>query len=195
MNITVRPLTGPQILDGIAALGQLRMTVFAAWPYLYEGDATYEAEYLRAFAGAPDGVLVAAFDDARIVGAATASPMAAQSAEVRALFEARGTDLADLFYFGESVLLPQYRRQGIGHAFFDHREAQAHRCGARAATFAAVVRPVDHPDRPDDYTPLDPFWRKRGYEPVEGLVGSFAWKDHRDEHETAKPMQYWLRRF
>lgn len=191
--ITVRPLTGPEIAGAIDDLAQLRIAVFADWPYLYDGEPAYEAGYLREFMAAPDAVLVCAFDGARIVGAATASPMAAQKAEFQAPFKARGMDVSRLFYFGESVLLAQYRGHGIGHAFFDHREAQARACGAGAATFAAVIRPADHPDRPRDYLPLDGFWRGRGYAPVPGFVTQLAWKDHRDADETPKPMQYWLR--
>jgi len=94
---------------------------------------------LREFIAAPDAILAAACDGDTIVGAATASPMSAQKAEFRDPFAARGFDEAGLFYFGESVLLPAYRGRGIGHAFFDCREEQAVRCGARSATFAAVV--------------------------------------------------------
>ncbi|MEZ5742553.1 MAG: GNAT family N-acetyltransferase [Sphingomonadaceae bacterium] len=171
------------------------MTVFAEWPYLYDGDEAYERDYLREFVEAQDGVLVAAVDGERIVGAATASPMHAQKAEFRAPFEERGIETEGLFYFGESVLLPGYRGQGIGHAFFDRREAQALRCGANAATFAAVVRPADHPMRPAGHAPLDPFWRKRGYAPVNGFVTQLAWKEYGEAGESPKPMQYWLREF
>ena len=193
MKVAVRPLTGAEIAAALDDLAMLRIAVFAAFPYLYDGDAAYEADYLREFAAAPDGVLVAAFDGARVVGAATASPMAAQKAEFQAPFAARGLDVARLFYFGESVLLPEYRGQGVGHAFFDHREARALEAGATAACFAAVVRPDNHPARPADYQPLDPFWRKRGYAPMPGFVTQLAWKEHGDADESLKPMQYWLR--
>lgn len=193
MTIRVAPLSGAALGAALDDLASLRITVFAAYPYLYDGDPAYEAEYLREFTEAPDAVLVAAFDGSRIVGAATASPMHAQKAEFRAPFEARGIDPATLFYFGESVLLPDYRGRGIGHAFFDHREAQARECGATAATFAAVIRPEDHPARPAGYTPLDAFWTKRGYAPVPGFVTELAWKDHGEAGESPKPMQYWMR--
>jgi GNAT superfamily N-acetyltransferase len=195
MAVTIEALTGARILSAIDELAALRIAVFAEWPYLYAGDAAYERDYLREFVEAPDGVLVAARDGGRIVGAATASPMRAQKAEFREPFEARGIDAQSLFYFGESVLLPAYRGQGIGLAFFDAREAQALACGASAATFAAVVRPDDHPARPGDYRPLDAFWRKRGYAPVEGLVTALAWREHGEAEESPKPMQYWLREF
>ncbi|MCJ2181610.1 GNAT family N-acetyltransferase [Novosphingobium sp. 1949] len=195
MAVMVTVLRERQIAPVLDALAQLRQVVFAQWPYLYDGDAAYERDYVREFAAEPDSVLIAARDGARIVGMATASPMGAQKEAFRAPFAARGIDTGALFYFGESVLLAPYRGQGIGHAFFDQREACALAVGARAACFAAVVRPEDHPDRPADYRALDGFWRKRGYAPVEGLVTPFAWKDHRDEHESEKPMQFWLRHF
>ena len=195
MTIDVRPLTGAEIEAALGDLAQLRIAVFAAYPYLYDGDAAYEAEYLKEFVEAPDAVLVAAFDGQRIVGAATASPMWAQKAEFRAPFEQRGIETDRLFYFGESVLLPEYRGHGIGHAFFDHREAQARKCGATAATFAAVIRPADHPARPEGYTPLDAFWTRRGYAPVPGFVTELAWKEHGEAEESPKPMQYWMRTF
>lgn len=195
MTIDIRPLTGAEIGTAIDDLARLRMTVFAEWPYLYDGDLAYEAQYLRDFMDAPDAVLVAAFDGARIVGAATASPMLAQDAEFRAPFAAAGLDLDHLFYFGESVLLAGYRGRGLGHAFFDHREAQARRCGATAACFAAVIRPNDHPARPAGHRPLDGFWEKRGYAPVPGLIAAIAWKDQGEAGESAKGLQAWLRRF
>jgi GNAT superfamily N-acetyltransferase len=193
VSVTIRPLTGAEIHAAIDDLAMLRITVFAAWPYLYAGDAAYEVDYLREFIAAPDAVLVAAFDGERIVGAATASPMADQKAAFRAPFEARGIDTAALFYFGESVLLPEFRGQGIGHAFFESREAQARACGASAATFAAVIRPADHPARPAGYVPLDAFWNKRGYAPVSGFITHLAWQEHGEAAESPKPMQYWMR--
>ena len=193
MSITVRTLAGADTGAHLSDLARLRIAVFAAFPYLYDGSEAYEAEYVREFAAEPGSVLVAAFDGDRVVGAATASPMAAQKAEFRAPLQARGYDTSAMFYFGESVLLPNYRGQGIGHAFFDHREAAARAARATHACFAAVVRPEDHPARPADYRPLDSFWRKRGYEPVPGLVTHLSWKDHGESPESAKPMRYWIR--
>lgn len=193
MNLRVAALTGDDLPAAMPDLAALRIAVFAAYPYLYDGDAAYEADYLREFMAASHSIIVAAFDGSRIVGAATASPMWEQKAEFREPFEQRRMDTARLFYFGESVLLPDYRGHGIGHAFFDHREQQARACNASAATFAAVIRPHDHPARPEYYTPLDGFWRKRGYSPVEGMTTQLAWKEIGESHETSKPMQYWMR--
>jgi GNAT superfamily N-acetyltransferase len=103
--------------------------------------------------------------------------------------------LDQIFYFAESVLLPDYRGQGIGHRFFDLREAHAMAMGRRYAAFCSVIRPDDHPMRPADYAPLDPFWRKRGFRPLEGVVAQFHWTDLGQPARTAKRLQFWARDF
>ncbi|MBD3728886.1 MAG: GNAT family N-acetyltransferase [Sphingomonadales bacterium] len=193
MSVAIERLEGAALADALGDLAKLRIAVFAAWPYLYDGDEEYERDYLTEFAAAPGSVLIAARDGQRIVGAATASPMGSQKAEFREPFEKLGIDTSRLFYFGESVLLPEYRGQGIGHAFFDWREAAARAAGASHAAFAAVIRPDDHYARPTDYRPLDDFWRGRSYAPVAGLVTELAWKEHGEAEESPKPMQYWMR--
>lgn len=194
MAVTVETLPVARIDTAIDALAALRIAVFREWPYLYDGDAAYERAYLAEFAAAPDAVLVLARDGDVIVGAATASPLSAQKTAFKAPFFERGWDITRTFYFGESVLLPDYRGQGIGHAFFDHREAGAKAAGAAIATFCAVERPADHPQRPHGYRPLDEFWIKRGYAQVEGLTTSFDWLDAGETSETAHPMQFWARK-
>lgn len=189
MSLTVRTLSGSELQGALDNLSRLRIAVFAAYPYLYDGTAEYEREYLAEFTASPDAVL----DGDRIVGAATASPLIAQDDTIRAPFERATIDPATVFYFGESVLLPEYRGHGVGHAFFDQREAAARAWGAKLASFCAVDRPTDHPARPADYSPLDAFWHKRGYAPAEGLIGSFSWKEHGETEEGAKPMQFWMR--
>jgi hypothetical protein len=48
---------------------------------------------------------------------------------IKAPFIAAGGNVDHIFYFGESVLLPQFRGMGIGHHFFDEREAAARAAG------------------------------------------------------------------
>lgn len=194
MTVHVEALTGPALAAALEDLGRLRIAVFREWPYLYDGSLAYEHGYMAKFAAAPGAVVIAARDRDRIVGAATAVPLANHADAFAAPFRARGYDVDRIFYFGESVLLPAYRGQGLGHAFFDGREAHARALGGYSqATFCAVVRPADHPLRPADYRPLDAFWTKRGYARVEGFVTSFGWKDIDQPAETEKTMQFWMR--
>ena len=194
MTVRVEPLTGTALTAALPDLARLRITVFRDWPYLYNGTPAYEQGYIAKFAKAPNAIIVAAFDGDRIVGAATASPMLGHADAFATPFKDRGFDVARIFYCGESVLLADYRGRGIGHAFFEHREAHARRLGRFThATFCGVVRPADHPRRPPDYVPLDAFWAKRGYAKVDGLVGACEWPDVGETEKTAKPMQFWMK--
>jgi GNAT superfamily N-acetyltransferase len=194
MSLRVERLTGSALAAAIPELARLRMTVFRDWPYLYDGTLDYEQDYLAMFVTASGGIVVAAYDGDAMVGAATAAPLTESAAEFAAPFLARGDDTGKIFYFGESVLLKAYRGKGLGHLFFDHREAHAHSFRRfTLAAFCAVQRPADHPLRPHDYVPLDAFWRKRGFEKATGLTTSFSWKDVDQPEETDKPMQFWLK--
>ncbi len=192
-EVTPRRLQGRAIEEVLDALAALRIEVFRDWPYLYDGDPDYERRYLARFAASPRALVVGAFDGAALVGAATALPLADEHEEFKAPFAARGDDVGAIFYLAESVLLPCYRGRGIGHAFFDHREAAAREAGFTRAVFCAVVRADDDPRRPVDARSLEPFWRKRGYVPLEGVVCRFPWRDLGATAETEKPLQFWGR--
>ncbi|MBA4305164.1 MAG: GNAT family N-acetyltransferase [Sphingopyxis sp.] len=194
MTITVRTLTdAEERAAAIPALSELRIRIFRDWPYLYEGTTEYEAEYLAEFMREPGSALIVAQDGDAIIGAATASPMAGQKPEFQEPLRQMGLDFARIFYFGESVLLTAYQGQGIGHRFFDAREAAARAAGAAQTAFCAVIRPDDHPMRPEAPRDLHPFWRARGYAPVPGLTGTLDWQDVGDANESAHPMQFWMR--
>nr|WP_249693693.1 GNAT family N-acetyltransferase [Stappia sp. WLB 29] len=193
MRTELITLTGKKIGDVLDDLAELRVKVFREWPYLYEGSLDYERNYLRRYAESEGAVVVGALAGKRLVGAATGQPLAGEVADFRDPFEKAGFDPAAIFYFAESVLDPQFRGQGLGHGFFDAREAHARALGFDRAAFCAVIRPADHPARPKDYSPLDPFWRKRGYLPVEGLTVGFDWPDVGEPASSRKQMQVWMR--
>lgn len=192
-GIDVRPLTGADLEDHLADVARLRMQVFRDWPYLYDGTFEYEHRYLQSYRQSEGAVLVGAFEDDRLVGAATGTPMEDHADDFAAAFVKSGYELGDIFYHAESVLLPSFRGRGIGHRFFDIREAHARTLGRRYAVFCSVIRPLDHPARPANYRPLDEFWRKRGYEKIDGVLASFSWKDVGKVKEDVKQLQFWIR--
>ncbi|MEM6758670.1 MAG: GNAT family N-acetyltransferase [Pseudomonadota bacterium] len=189
----LRKLVGAEITAAIPDLARLRIDVFRDFPYLYDGDEAYELGYLEHYAHSAQAVLIAAYDGDWLVGASTAAPLMDHDAAFADALSRAGIDTASTFYCGESVLLPRYRGQGIGHTFFDMREAHARAQGYRQICFCAVLRPHDHPLRPKGYRPLDPFWSRRGYARVPGAVARLAWKDLDQAVETEKPLQVWLR--
>ncbi len=192
--ITITTCIGPDVTPVIPDLAALRVSVFRDFPYLYDGDLAYERDYLRIYANSPGAAVIIARAGGRIVGASTCLPLTDETPNVQAPFLALGWSPADFFYFGESVLLPAFRGQGLGVAFFHAREAHARAVSTCAyACFCAVQRPPDHPARPADYTPLDNFWRKRGYIPRPDLHCEMTWRDLGDPSETPKRLNFWLK--
>lgn len=177
-DLHIRIATGPDAAQWLDAVAQLRIAVFRDWPYLYAGDRDYERAYLAAYAASPRSVFVLACDGARVVGASTGMPLLDDAPAFRTPFLAQGLEAAGVFYFGESVLLPAYRGRGIGHAFFDRREAHARALGGFAWTaFAAVDRADDDPRRPPGHRDNARFWEARGYRRRPGLRMRLAWDE------------------
>ena len=191
--IEVRLLRGAELEPALDDVARLRIEVFRAYPYLYDGDFDYERSYLEPYRSSAGAIVVGAFENKRLVGAATGTPLADHAKDFAAAFEGTGIALETVFYCAESVLLPEYRGQGIGHAFFEYREGHARSLGFEKCAFCGVVRPEDHPLKPEGYAPLDPFWRKRGYAPMEGVMAAFSWKDLGETQESEKRLQFWIR--
>lgn len=193
-DLELRRVSGADVIPFLDDVARLRMTVFRAFPYLYDGDPDYEAAYLRTYSRAPGSVFVLALDDGRVVGASTGVPLVHEEASFRAPFEAHGPDPERVFYFGESVLESAYRGRGVGRRFFEERTAHARSLGGfDVAAFCAVERPDDHPRRPEGYEPLHAFWRRLGFERRPELQTTYRWKDLDEAGPSSKPMVFWTR--
>lgn len=193
-EISIEVLGGADIGPCLDDVARLRIAVFRAFPYLYDGDPDYERRYLASYAASRESVFVLARDGARVIGASTGIPLADDGAAFQQPFVERGIEVGRVFYFGESVLLPEYRGLGIGHRFFDAREAWATRLGRFDWTaFAAVDRAPDDPRCPGSHRDNDAFWIKRGYARQPGMTMQLAWKEIGEPEESEKPLTFWLR--
>lgn len=193
MAITVSTVTGADILPFIPDAARLRISVFREFPYLYDGSLESEQKYLRTYSDSAGSVFVVARDGERVVGVSTGMPLAQETEEVRRPFREAGIPPEEVFYFGESVLEPAYRGQGIGVQFMQAREAHAHSLsGIKHAAFCAVERAADHPLRPPGFVPLDEFWKHRGFAKTD-LRTEFAWKEISEAAESPKTMTFWMK--
>lgn len=193
MTLRTRILRGHEVSDALEDLARLRMTVFREWPYLYDGDLDYERRYMAGYGDNPRAVLVGAWDGERLVGAATGMPIEDHGVGLADAFEGLRLPLDKVFYCAESVLLPEWRGQGAGQAFFTAREDHARALGRRWSTFCAVERPSDHPARSESYRSPEALWRRHGYAPLPGVRTQFFWKDVGDAEETEKTLHFWIK--
>ena len=190
---TIGLFRGPEISPWLEQVARLRLAVFRDWPYLYEGEMGYERDYLAAYARSADSVFVLAFDDGQVIGASTGLPLADETASFQQPFLSAGLAVEPVFYFGESVLLAPYRGRGLGHAFFDHREAHARSLGRFQCTaFCAVDRQVDDERRPPVHRGNEAFWHKRGYQRQPGMTMQLAWEEV-GRGEVMHPLTFWTR--
>lgn len=192
--IDVKTFRGADVAPHLDAVAALRIAVFRDWPYLYVGDRDYEKKYLATYAESPESLFVLAFDGERVVGASTGIPLADETASFQQPFLDRGVALGEVFYFGESVLLKEYRGHGLGHRFFDEREAYARRLGRfRMTAFCAVERDAEDPRVPEGFRSNDAFWIKRGYARQHDMFCALEWQEIGRDEPSGHRLRFWLR--
>jgi GNAT superfamily N-acetyltransferase len=187
-------LCGAAVEPWLENLGRLRIAVFREFPYLYEGSLDYERDYLRTYVRSSRSLVVLLSDaSGSAVGASTCLPLCDEGPEFQEPFLRMGRSVAEICYFGESILLPRFRGLGYGKEFFRFREAHARSLGLTWAAFCSVNRSLDHPLRPATYRPLDEFWAAQGYTRHPELQATFVWKEIGEDHESPKSLTFWLK--
>lgn len=184
---------GPEIESVFDDLAKLRIAVFRDFPYLYEGSLDYEKDYLKIYSNSSKSFLFAIYDGEKMVGATTCIPLQDETEDIQAPFKDAGFDIEGIFYFGESILLKDYRGLGLGHRFFDAREQCASSFGTFKTTCFCSVERINHPSEPTYYRPNDAFWIKRGYTKVPDLKATMEWPDIGETESTPKTMIFWMK--
>lgn len=195
-------LNGSDAKGVLEHLAELRCEIFREYPYLYDGDLAYERDYLSHYTHSDNAFLVIAKIDNRIIGVSSCIPLVEADPAFQEPFNTAGYDLSKIGYFGESVLLPEFRGHGVGHRFFDLREQWAQKHDFTITTFCSVIRPDDHPARPLNYRSHDEFWTKRGYHRHDELFAKLDWPEIPDSQippnsdissETPHSLVFWLK--
>ena len=187
-------LRGEEIAPLTDELGSLRIAVFREFPYLYEGTLAYERPYLSRYTASERSLIVTMRHEGELVGATSCLPLVDEMEEFRRPFEKAGLPLEDYFYFGESIILAPFRGQGTGGKFFDQREEHVRSFGDyQYTTFCAVERPDNHPSRPEDYQPLDSFWKRHDYSRQENLQCQLSWQEPKSLGETPHQLTFWTK--
>lgn len=187
-------LNGASALEYAEVIADLRIKIFKDYPYLYLGDHNYEMNYLKTYFDSSKSFILLVKHGEKVIGVTTAIWAEDENLEFKSPFQNNGYDPKQICYFGESLLLPEYRGLGIGKKFFSEREIFAKSLGSiKYLSFCAVIREEDHPLKPEGYKKLDSFWNDQGFLKVNGLVTHYSWKDIDQDKETYKTMQFWMK--
>ena len=196
MEFEFKVVRGHELTPFLDQLAQLRINVFREFPYLYDGNIDYETEYLSVYQNTNESMVILVYLNSKLIGASTCIPLSCESDEFKDNFLKNDFNLDKIMYFGESILLKEYRGNKIGHRFFEMREsfAQKQIKDLEVTTFCAVDRPVNHPLRPAGYQGLATFWMRMGYEKTEMKV-YYPWKDIDQKEENNKAMSIWIKKW
>lgn len=193
-DIHVRAFVGPALRTYLHSIAKLRTDVFRDYPYMEEPDLNRETLELRKYIASKESIGVLIFDNTTLVGVSLGIPLSLERDAIRKPFLDNLSDISSYFYFGESALLKQYRNRGIGHHFFDVREAHVKQFKKyKHICFFDPIRPEVESFKPVDYLPLHDFWRKRGYVHYPDLQCHVIWKEVHEEEATEKPLTFWIK--
>lgn len=191
-DIHVRAFTGSSLKPYLHAIAKLRMEVFKEYPYFETPDLDREIHYLKHISTCKETIGVLIFDGTTLVGVSLGCPLAIEDPLFLTPFNERHLDISSYFYFGDSALLKEYRGRGIGHHFFDAREAHvAHYKKYKHICFSVPNCP-DH-KRPQECFPLDDFWRRRGYHHHPEMHCHLLWQDVEEGKPAERTLTYWIK--
>jgi GNAT superfamily N-acetyltransferase len=194
MSLEFLSLNGSAARPYLPQIASLRLRVFWDFPYLYEGTLEEEETYLETYFKAQNSFIHLVIDEGKVVGATTSIWAEEEVESFKSPFVKHGMDPKSVFYFGESILLPEYRGRGIGKIFFHEREKFARSLGfIKTLAFCSVIRPKAHALRPQGHRDLDDFWTSQGFMLEPGLKAEFEWLDRGEASPTIKELQFWIK--
>ena len=189
-DIKIRSLTGASIKTYIPSIVKIHAEVLKEFPYLRLSDSEEDIRYLKRLSQSKDAIAILVFDGPKIVGVSTGCPLEKTMTPFQKPFLENDHAIADYYYFGVSALLKQYRGRGIAHHFFDLREQHVKQLKKyKKICFSTVIRNK----KPHDYTPLDAFWKKRGYIEHKDLITHFSWREIDEKESSPKPLNFWIK--
>lgn len=193
-DIHIRSFTGSGLKTWLHPIAKLRMEVFKDYPWFEEPNLDQQTESLRKIASCKESISVLIFDNTTLVGASLGYPLNIEEPALLRPFRDRQLEIDSYFYFGESTLLKHYRGRGIGHHFFDAREAHvAHFKKYKHICFCTPNCPESDSSRPKDFvSPVD-FWRKRGYIHHPEMKCLLFWNTLEKAHPSEHQMSFWIR--
>lgn len=199
MDIEILSLKSKEILPYREVLFRLRVDVFKEFPYLWEGTIEDERNsvYTKAFLNSEDAIMIVAKDKRtnNVIGLSTGNTFKNELPLLQDIFLQKGINTADYFYFRESMILPEYRQQGIGKLFFQERERLARQHSEiKYLTFFGVERSDNHPRKPINHRFPYQLWSSQGFIKRADISHEFEWKQVGEQEKTKNTIVFWVKK-
>lgn len=198
MKITIETMIGSEGQKYIELLSTLRINTFREYPYLYEGNLDYEKKYVAGYLTSKQSLIAVAKVDEKIAGISTGIPLISESdivADAKLLFEQNNINPEHYYYYGEIIVLPEYRQQGLTKKLYAAKEKLVKQWGYQSVCFLTVTRPDNHTLQPLDYEPLDPMWKHLQFH-KNNLKINYKWPTLQSDGsviECDNEMEFWCK--
>lgn len=159
---------GKKIEPHIQIVAQMRIKEFANYPYLYDGNMDYEKEYLTYYTKNEHSMLILVKEKNKVIACATSTPLSVFIdffGDSRNSFERASKNIDQFYYYGEIIILPQYRNLGLGNQIYNKRLEYAKSLAYKNVAIITVVRPSDHKLKPNNYIETYGLFEKQGFKP------------------------------
>lgn len=201
--ISLKLLSGQQILPFISDIGQLILEVYKEWPYLYEGTLEEQYDYVQTrYINMPNSLVCTAFDQEKLVGLAMGVPLCEAPTHYLTPFtsnqECLELPLKNIFYWGELIVRSEYRQREIAQQMCDLVLKEIlDNSDYKAIAFCTVERSDDfhlNNCKTNDYFSLDSKWEELGFKKHEDLSFNAVWRLVQESHESQHHMVYWVKK-
>lgn len=170
----IQPMIGHRAKPYIRQLAALRTTVFREYQNDYNIDPEDGETYLSTYTDSPDSIAAIAFCGDNVIGYSVGFPLEHAQDDLSLLFSEHGYEPACIFYFCESALLKEFRRQGIGIRMLEEMERHVRKMGRFDYT---AFCDLQSPEK-------NRFWQKRGYIRKPEIIREDS------DHRSASPMMF-----
>ena len=166
MGITVEVYVGKNSADYIDIVSRFRVEMFKEFPYLYEGDSSFERNYMQGYTTDSRAMIAIARVDGVLAGVSTGIPLISSSevvSDAKNVFSKEKIDIGDYYYYGEVIVLPKYRGLGLTTKLYAAQDELIKSWGFKHVCILTVIRENDHPLKPKDYKCPDMMWGHLGF--------------------------------
>lgn len=191
---------GVKLKKYIDTVSMLRIKIFKEFPYLYEGELNYERSYLEGYCQDPYSMLAVALINGNVVGVSTGIPLLSSStiiSDAKKVFSQKNVDINDYYYYGEVMILPEFRGQGIIKKLYSAQDELIKTWGFNHVSILTVVRENNHPLKPRGYKSSDKMWRYLGFI-RNNLTIQYSWPTLQPDNsvkDTINTLEFWTKSF